>query len=87
MVELIRMKATWEYNPEKIFPDELHLWANCPECSERVDMLYYYCLYLPKILKLTNGGNNNGNNLEITVRCPLCEFKFMLVNISYNENN
>lgn len=82
MVDLIRVKANWEYKPEKVFPNELHLWARCPECIEIVDILSYYCLYLPKILQYTIG-----NGLEITVRCPLCEFKFMLVSLDYNKNN
>jgi len=82
MVDLIRIKANWEYDPLKVFPNELHLWANCPECRERVDLLNYFCYYIPNIPK-----NLVGNGMEITVRCPLCEYKFMLVSMGYNKNN
>lgn len=79
---LTRVTANWEYDPNKIFPKELHLWANCPECTEDVDLLKYICYYLPGIeRKLV------GNGMEITVRCPLCEYKFMIVKMDYNSNN
>jgi hypothetical protein len=79
---MIRVKATWEYKPENKFPDELHLWTKCPDCDEYVDVLYYFCYYIPNIPKKITG-----NGMEITVRCPICEYKFMLVSIDYYENN
>jgi len=81
-LDLIRVKANWEYNPNIVFPNELHLWANCPECNEYVDLLKYFCYYIPGIPKIIVG-----NGMEVTVRCPICQYKFMLVSIGYNETN
>lgn len=81
MNNLIRVRATWDYDPQKVFPNELHLWSNCPECNNEVDLLKYFCYYIPNIPK-----NLIGNGMEITVRCPECEFMFKIVSISYNRN-
>lgn len=81
MSDLIRVKAIWDYDPKKVFPKELHLWSTCPDCKEIVDMLRYFCYYIPNIPK-----NIVGNGMEITVRCPECEFMFMIVSMSYDRN-
>ncbi len=81
MSNLIRVKAKWDYNPKKVFPLELNLWTRCPDCEKTVDVLKYFCYYIPNLPK-----NIIGNSMEMTVRCPECDFKFMLVKLEYNNN-
>jgi hypothetical protein len=74
---MIRVKGSFTITGRE-YPEDILLNVFCHGCQNHVNVLDYFCHYLPDILQYLPDKDNRHKKVELTVRCPSCNYKFLI---------
>ncbi len=67
--------------------DKVKLITKCFNCDREIDVIDSIFFGIPRILKFLTNKKEPIKNVEITLKCPVCNFKFCINRLAYHHKD